>query len=110
MSGTIAAAQESAGKAASIAIRGRITVSNSGEMKSDLAGALAGKPAILSVDLSGVSYLDTSGLATLLQAAGLARSQGTQFRLKGIQEQPRYLFEITHLDRIVEIEAQEPGK
>ena len=59
----------------SVAIQGRITVENSGEMRTALANALRTKPATVSVDLSGVSYMDTSGLATLVEAARIAREQ-----------------------------------
>jgi anti-sigma B factor antagonist len=110
MSSEIDTAGEGAGKDDSIAIHGRITVENSGEMNSALANALREKPAKLSVDLSGVSYIDTSGLATLLQAAGVARKQGTRLVLDALQDQPRYLLEITRFDRLFDIEGQEPSR
>ncbi|MGO9435512.1 MAG: STAS domain-containing protein [Terracidiphilus sp.] len=103
-------AADGAGKGVSIAIHGRITVENSGEMSSALANALRKKPTKLSVDLSGVPYIDTSGLATLLEAVGEARKQGTRLVLKAIQDQPRYFLEITHLDRLFDIEGQEPNR
>lgn len=90
-----------------VAIQGRITVSNSGEMRTALADALSTRPARLSVDLSGLSYLDTSGLATLIEAARIARSQSTRLILNGIHDQPRYFFEVTHLDRLFEIAGPE---
>lgn len=87
----------------SVAIQGRVTIENSGEMRKALSNALGAKPASVSVDLSAVSYIDTSGLATLVEAAGLAYKQGTRLILGGIHDQPRYLFEITHLDRLFEM-------
>jgi anti-sigma B factor antagonist len=90
-----------------VTIRGRITVSNSGEMRAALGEALRAKPASVSLDLSGVSYLDTSGLATLIEAARIARKQGTRLILSGMHDQPRYFFEITQLDRLFEIAGQE---
>jgi len=108
MAGDIDTVRAGAGKGNSIAIHGRITVENSGEMSTTLTNALRKKPKKLSVDLSGVSYIDTSGLATLLQAAGTARKQGTRLVLDALQDQPRYLLEITHLDRLFDMEGQEP--
>ncbi len=91
----------------SVAIHGRITVENSDEMRRALSNALDKKPLELSVDLSEVSYIDTSGLATLVEAVRIAHKQGTRLVLGGIHDQPRYLLEITHLDRLFEMAGQE---
>jgi len=91
----------------SVAIQGRVTIENSGEMRKALSNALRATPASVSVDLSAVSYIDTSGLATLVEAAGMAHKQGTRLILGGIHDQPRYLFEITHLDRLFEMAEPE---
>jgi len=69
--------------------------------------ALRAKPATVSVDLSDVSYIDTSGSATLVEAVRLARRQGTRLLVVGMKDQPRYLFEITHLDRFFDTPAPE---
>jgi len=90
-----------------VAIHGRITIATSGEMRRVLSNSLRAKPANLSVDLSDVSYIDTSGLATLVEAVRIARQQGTRLILGGIHDQPRYLVEITHLDRLFEIAGEE---
>jgi len=94
----------------SVAIRGRVTIFNSGDMRSALTSALHKKPAKLTVDLSEVSYIDTSGLATLVEAGRIARKQDTRLILGGIHDQPRYLLEITHLDQLFDIAEQEASK
>jgi anti-sigma B factor antagonist len=93
-----------------VTIHGRITVENSGEMRRVLSNALRAKPASVSVDLSDVSYIDTSGLATLVEAVRIARRQGTRLIVGGIHDQPRYLFEITHLDRFVDMAEEKASK
>ena len=90
-----------------VVMHGRITVENSGEMRRALRDALRAKPATVSVDLSDVSYIDTSGLATLVEAVRIARKQGMRLILGGMKDQPRYLFEITHLDRFIDTQASE---
>jgi anti-sigma B factor antagonist len=57
------------------------------------------------VDLTGVTYMDSSGLATLIETMRTGRRQGTRLVLSGIQEQPRYLLRVTDLDHVFEIEA-----
>ena len=86
-----------------VSIEGRITVDNSPEMRDKLADALKPKPAEVTVDLSGVTYIDISGLATLVEASRIAHQQGTHLVLTGIQGQTRYLFEVSHLDQLFDI-------
>jgi anti-sigma B factor antagonist len=87
-----------------VSLHGRITVGNANEMRSALADALRLRPRELTVDLSSVTYMDTSGLATLMEAMRSARQQGTRLVLGSIQAQPRYLFKVTNLDHVFGIE------
>ena len=61
--------------AAIVSMQGRINVDNAGEMRQTLADALRSQAANskLTVDLSGVTYMDTSGVATLMEAMRTAR-------------------------------------
>jgi anti-sigma B factor antagonist len=88
----------------SVSLQGRITINNANEMRRTLSGALRPQLPKLTVDLSGVTYMDTSGLATLMETMRIARQQGTRLVLSGIQNQPRYLFQVTDLDHVFEIE------
>jgi anti-sigma B factor antagonist len=88
----------------SVSLQGRITINNADEMRRTLSGALRPQLSKLTVDLSGVTYMDTSGLATLMETMRIARQQGTRLVLSGIQNQPRYLLEVTDLDHVFEIE------
>jgi anti-sigma B factor antagonist len=87
-----------------VSLRGRITVSNANEMRRTLAGALRSQPGELTVDLLRVTYMDTSGLATLIEAMRNARKQGTHLILRSVQTQPRYLLTVTDLDHVFEIQ------
>ena len=90
-----------------VSIQGRITIDNSGEMRRKLLDRLRSKPSHLTVDLSAVSYLDSSGLATLFEAARIAREQGTRLVLTGLQGQPRQFLEIPQFAGLFEIAGQE---
>ncbi len=87
-----------------VSLQGRITVNNANDMRGTLAGALRSQPKELTVDLSSVVYMDTSGLATLMEAMRIARHQNTRLFVGGVQTQPRYLLKITDLDHIFEID------
>ena len=90
-----------------VAINGRITVNTSDEMRRKLLTALRSKPAQITVDLLQATYMDSSGVATLLEAAHIARSQRTRLVLAGVSGQPRSLFAVAQLDRLFEFAPQD---
>ena len=90
-----------------IASQGSITIANSGQMRTAIQKALHEKPSELFINLSGVSYMDSSALATLVEAVRIANKQGTRLVLAGIQDQPQYLIEVTHFDRLFDIAPAE---
>jgi anti-sigma B factor antagonist len=86
-----------------ITMEGRVTIDNSNEVRERLAAALRLQPSQLDVDLSRVTYIDLSGLATLLEATRIARGQNGRLLLNGIQGQVAYLLEATHLAELFDI-------
>ena len=91
-----------------VSIAGRITIDTSGEMRRMIAVALHPIPPAVTIDLSGVTYLDTSGLATLVEASRIARLQGTRLVVEGLHDQPRELLHFTQIDHLLEIAEPEP--
>ncbi|MBV8450943.1 MAG: STAS domain-containing protein [Deltaproteobacteria bacterium] len=89
-----------------VSISGRVTTDTSSQMRSRLGDMLRSKPDTMTVDLSQVDYMDTSGLATLIEAVRIARKQHTKLVLRGVQEQPLYLFQVSELDRVFPIEPE----
>jgi anti-sigma B factor antagonist len=87
-----------------VSMQGRITIDSADQMRRRLANALRTHPALVAVDLSDVPYMDTAGLATLIEAMRTARQQGTRLILSGIQQQPGYLLKVTDLDHVFEID------
>jgi anti-sigma B factor antagonist len=93
-----------------VSFDGRITVDNSNEMRERLGAALKLKPRELMVDLSQVTSIDKSGVATLVEATGRARRQDTRLMITGLQGQPAYLLKVTQMDQLFDIavEQQKP--
>jgi anti-sigma B factor antagonist len=69
-----------------------------------VAGALGAmieqKPPRLVVDLSNVTYIDSSGLAVLIEGMQNVEAYGGRFILAGIQENVKPIFEIARLDQV----------
>jgi len=55
------------------------------------------------VDLAKVSFIDSSGLASLISGLKTFRAQGKQFRLAAVQPNVRQVLTLTMLDRAFDI-------
>ncbi len=81
-------------------LRGRITIDSSPDLRDTLLKQLASPSCrTLTIDFNGVAYVDTSGLAMLVEILKAARTQGKEFQLTGLKQRPRYLLERTRLLR-----------
>lgn len=84
-----------------VAVGGRVSVDSSPAMRTALLELLRrGAAPVMMVDFSAVSYLDMSGLATLLEALKAARENDVRLRVTGIGGEARTLAEIAQLDTI----------
>lgn len=54
------------------------------------------------VDLAKVSYIDSSGVATLIEALKIARNRKTNLCLKGLEGRLLHLFEVTGVSALFE--------
>jgi anti-sigma B factor antagonist len=84
-----------------VTVAGRVTVDSSPHLRSALLQLLRrrAEPVVV-IDLSEVSYLDMSGLATLLEALKAARRHSVTLRVLGMTGQSRMLAEIAELDEV----------
>jgi len=84
-----------------VAVTGRVTVDSSPEVRAVVLEVLRRRAAALVIiDLSGVLYLDMSGLATLLESLKAARERSVKLRVIGVSGEARNLAEIAQLDTI----------
>ena len=60
----------------------------------------AAPPAGVVIDFTAARYLDTSAIATLLEAATLASKRGVPLGVIGLGGETRFVAEATELDRI----------
>jgi anti-sigma B factor antagonist len=78
-------------------LQGRVSIETSPDFRDHLLAMLR-RPSpsqAIAVDLSGVSYMDTSGIATLIQALKVARIAGIAIHLQGLQGRILHFFEAT---------------
>jgi anti-sigma B factor antagonist len=64
-------------------------------------------PARVVMDMQGVTFADSTGLAALVRGMKRAREHKGDLRLCGLQKPVRTIFELTRLDRVIDIRANE---
>ncbi len=86
-----------------IPLEGEIDLHVSPRISVTLNAALKEQPRNLVVDLAKVSYIDSSGLAVLIEAMQNVEKYGGKFALAGLQENVKPIFEIARLDQVFRI-------
>lgn len=91
-----------------LALRGELDISGVGELERALAEVEAGEPRVLVIDLREVTFLDSSGLRSLLAADRRAKAAGRRLVLVRGPGPVQRVFEIALLDRrLTFVEAPE---
>lgn len=83
--------------------RGRMDAEASGPFKERIAGLCASGVTRLVVDLSGVDFLDSSGLGALVACLRKVREKHGDIKLAGLRPEVKSIFEITRVSRLFQI-------
>ena len=82
-----------------VVIDGDVDMSTAPELRQSLQRLVSDSKTPIVIDLSSVPYIDSSGLATLVECyQGTKRFQGTM-ALAGLSETVLEVFRMTHLDK-----------
>src|SRR4051812_18966246 len=100
-------AKESQTKTGILALQGDIDMHRSPEVKETLEPLIAQKVPRILVDFSAVTYIDSSGLATMIETLQRIQSYGGKFAMFGLRESVKAVFEIARLDQIFSLYSDE---
>jgi anti-sigma B factor antagonist len=75
------------------------------QMKRTLTELIEKGQSKLVMDLTGVAYIDSSGLGALVAAMKQARAVGGNLKLCGLQEDVRSIFEMTRLIKVMAVHS-----
>jgi len=79
-----------------VSLKGRVDIDSSPAVRDQLIALLrAPHPRTVGIDLSGVTHIDSSGVATLIEALKIARNCKTDLKLQGLHDRLHRLFEAT---------------
>ena len=84
-------------------IVGDIDINSSPDIRKSFEKLVSGKEGKMVINLSKVSYIDSSGLATLVELLKKTKNYGGIMKLSGLTEKVRGLFEITKLEKLFQI-------
>ncbi len=83
--------------------QGDVDLSTSPVLRCEIQEAQVRTPQRLIVDLAGVPYMDSSGVATLLEAWQISKRQRTKLVLCNLQEKVKAIIEIARLEMVFTI-------
>ena len=95
--------REDHGKAAVFAVEGQVDMHTSPDLRQHLRKALEGRSTAVVVDLSHVAFIDSSGLATLIEALQGVGKYGGSLKLVGLSPAVKNLFRLSNLTSIFRI-------
>lgn len=81
-------------------VTGEVDLKTSPRLREQLQAALKTKPKGFLIDMSGCPYIDSSGIATLVEALQGLRGQSGKMAIAGTSQRVKDIFEIAHLDGI----------
>ncbi len=85
-----------------LAFSGDIDLSVSPQMRTHILGAIK-KSEHLLIDLSAVDYIDSSGVASLVEGLQTARAQQLEFALVGLSHSAMQVLQLSRLDTVFTI-------
>ncbi|WP_038250839.1 STAS domain-containing protein [Ghiorsea bivora] len=92
-------------KEATVSVKGDVTIQTSPELRNALQPLFASNLEVVRVILNDVKFMDSSGIATLVEGLQWSKTSGGRFVLAGLSETVRDVFELAKLDTIFEIEG-----
>ncbi|MBD2744790.1 STAS domain-containing protein [Coleofasciculus sp. FACHB-1120] len=73
------------------------------QLRRDISDVVASGANIVLIDLQDVTFMDSSGLSSLISAQRMVRTAGGKLFLCSINDQAKMLFELTKMNRVFEM-------
>jgi anti-sigma B factor antagonist len=83
-------------------VEGQITFESTPALRQQILGALKEKAVVL-INLTAVAYMDSSGIATLVEGLKEAQGRKATYALFGLTKHTRSVMELVRLDKVFRI-------
>jgi anti-sigma B factor antagonist len=84
-------------------IEGEVDLYSSPNLRSELLGLTNTRTKAVIIDLADVKYMDSSGVATLVEALQQVGKYGGKLKLVNLREAVKDVFELSRLDKVFDI-------
>ena len=84
-------------------IEGEVDLYSSPNLRTELLDLTKAKSKAVLIDLSNVKYMDSSGVATLVEALQQVGKYGGKLKLVNLREAVKDVFELSRLDKVFDI-------
>jgi anti-sigma B factor antagonist len=84
-------------------VKGEVDVYTSPQLRDELYRLIDGGATRVALDLSGMDFIDSSGLGVLVGALKRVREQAGDLELRGVQPATRKILDITGLTQVLTI-------
>lgn len=85
---------------ATVTIQGTLDINSAPAVSERIDQLVATRPAHVTVDLSGLELIDSSGVAALVKLYKMVRSAGGTFVVTGARDQPLAIFKLLRMDKV----------
>ena len=84
----------------SLSVRGSLDINSAPQLAEEIDKIVASKPKKVSVDLSGLDLIDSSGVAALVKLYKGIRGHGGAVAMIGTRDQPLAIFKLLRMDKV----------
>jgi anti-sigma B factor antagonist len=97
-------AVQQSGATATVIIQGTLDINSAPSLSERIDQLMASKPSQVSVDLSGLDLIDSSGVAALVKLYKGVRGGGGTFVVTGARDQPLAIFKLLRMDKVFNLQ------
>jgi anti-sigma B factor antagonist len=84
-------------------VEGEVDLYSSPELRKAVLQVLENKETAIIIDLEKVSYMDSSGVATLVEGLQESEQYGGKFAIANLDSKVKAVFELSRLDKVFQI-------
>jgi anti-sigma B factor antagonist len=84
----------------SLSVRGSLDINSAPQLAEEIDKIVASKPKKVTVDLSGLDLIDSSGVAALVKLYKGIRGHGGAVAMLGARDQPLAIFKLLRMDKV----------